>query len=106
MIDKDALLPVLRAAAGLSAPQISQFEDITLHETNTSPDGAVVTRFRYGFSQDGHSQYDKTLDFGGQASFHPDSGWKVDFMCIRDIGDAAVYARPPSLRRCTADEMN
>ena len=99
MTDTAKLLPILRAAAGLSEPQTSQFEDIRLHDTVSAPDGTLAARFSYSFNQDGHSQYDETLDFEGQASFHPDTGWTVDSMRVSHIGDAANYDPPPALRR-------
>ena len=77
MSDTATLLPLLRATAGLDEPQISQFEDITLRDQTTDADGTLLARFVYGFNQDGHSQYDETLEFEGQARHHPVQGWGV-----------------------------
>jgi hypothetical protein len=97
--DTATLLPLLRAVAGLPVPQISQFEDILLRYRTTGADGTPVAYFSYSFDQDGHSQYDQTLRFEGEASHHPAQGWRVLSMRATHIGDAAVYDLPPALRR-------
>lgn len=104
MLDTATLLPLLRAAAGLSPPQTSQFEDIAIADTSPLPDGATMARLTYCFDQDGHSQYDKTICFEAQALFRPALGWSLVSLQLTHTGVAAIYTPPEAMRRRGTDE--
>ena len=48
----------------------SEFEDLTILQTEKQTDGSIIVRFKYHFDEDGFSQYDKTHQLVGEISFN------------------------------------
>lgn len=88
------LIPAIRRQAGLAPPGLSQFEDLSLLEQRAGPDHSLWVRFRYGFDQDGHSQYDKTLGFAGEAVREASGRWRITRLRVEHVGEAASYQPP------------
>lgn len=90
----DPLLELLRQRAGLQPPGASQFEDLALEGRGDGP-----LRFSYGFDEDGHSQYDRTLRFTGTVRRDAAGTWHIESMRVDHVGVAALYAPAADLPR-------
>jgi hypothetical protein len=97
---KDAEAVILRFVqerSGLGAPGDYEFEDLYIDSDEKLSDGARTIRFRYWFDQDGFSQYDKTIGFGGYVTLDADLQIRASHLEITHVGVAAQYEPPADL---------